>query len=232
MPFLPLRDDNPSNIVPLVNYALIAASVVAFIWQQSLPAAAAQRAVYSFGAIPAVLFGSAQLGEDLAAVPAYVTLVTSAFLHGGWMHLGGNMLYLWIFGNNVEDAMGHARYLLFYLACAVVAGLAHAFSLPDVTDPVIGASGAVSGVLGAYLLLHPRAHIMVLAAPLILRLPAWLVLLGWFAMQGISAFTAGPDDTVAWWAHIGGFVGGMALLFAFRRPGVLLFDRRRKGPWG
>jgi membrane associated rhomboid family serine protease len=238
MPFIPLHDDNPTTHAPVVTVALIGTAVAVFLWQTRLDPTAGDLAALAFGAIPALLFGEASLDAGIARLPAVLTLLTSLFLHGGWLHLGGNMLYLWIFGNNVEDAMGHGRFLVFYLVCGLLATLAHALSDPFSTVPVIGASGAISGVLGAYLLLHPRAKIVVLIVPLVLRLPAWLVLLGWFAMQGISAFAAQADGGgVAWWAHIGGFCAGMVLLMPFRRPGVALLDRDRRpgprrGPWG
>src|SRR4029077_16022788 len=145
--FLPLYDDNPTVRVPYVTYALIALCVAIFLWQLGQ---AADTAPAPYGVIPAVGGGAARLAPDVAAVPAWVTLFTSMFLHGGWLHLGGNMLFLWIFGNNIEDVLGHARYLLLYLASGVAAALSQA--LPDTASvvPMIGASGAIAGVLGAY----------------------------------------------------------------------------------
>jgi membrane associated rhomboid family serine protease len=241
MPFLPLHDDNPTTITPFVTYAVIGLCIVVFAWQMSLLPSDAEAAVYAFGAIPAVLLGDVRLAPGVAAVPSWATLVTSMFLHGDPIHLGANMLYLWIFGNNVEDAMGHVRFIAFYLICGVLAGLTHALIDPASTVPVIGASGAISGVLGAYLLLHPQARILVLIVlPVFVRLPAWLVLVAWFVGQGLAALTAGTGGGVAWWAHIGGFVAGMALMVPFRRPSVVLFDRGKRGgpagrphgPWG
>jgi membrane associated rhomboid family serine protease len=234
MPLFPIGDDNPTRIVPLVTFALIGATVMVFLWQSSLGPAAGEQAVYRYGVIPAVLFGRARLGVDLAAVPPFATLVTSLFMHGGWLHLGGNMLFLYIFGNNVEDAMGHGRFLLFYLVCGVLASLVFAATAPVATMPVIGASGAVSGILGAYLVLHPRARIFVFLMPVVIPLPAWVFLLFWFGGQALSAAMATASDNIAWWAHIGGFIAGGVLIFLFRRPGMSwgAGARRRRGPWG
>ena len=161
-------------------------------------------------------------------VPAAATLLTSMFLHGGWLHLIGNMLYLWIFGDNVEDAMGHGRFVLFYLVCGLAAALAQAGLDPGSEVPMVGASGAISGVLGAYLMLHPRAHVLVLI-PLgiltqLVRLPALIVLAFWFGLQLFQQLSAPPGQGgVAFMAHIGGFVAGMALVPLFKRPRVRLF---------
>jgi membrane associated rhomboid family serine protease len=169
------------------------------------------------------------------------------FLHGGWLHLGGNMLFLWIFGDNVEDSLGHARFLVFYLASGVAAAFAQGAVDPASTIPMIGASGAISGVLGAYLLLHPRATVRTLIFIFffvtIVHVPAMIVLGVWFLMQFLSAATAAPNEPgVAFWAHIGGFVAGMALVPFMRRrdvplwqaPRSLAFQREapRRGPWG
>ena len=223
MPLFPIGDDNPTRSVPVVTFAVIGATVLVFLWQSSLGPAAGEQAVYRYGVIPAVLFGRARLSVDVAAVPAYMTLVTSMFMHGGWLHLGGNMLFLYIFGNNVEDAMGHFRFLLFYLVCGVLASLVFAATAPVAAMPVIGASGAVSGILGAYLILHPRARVYVFLLPVVFPLPAWMFLIFWFGGQALSAAMATASDNIAWWAHIGGFVAGAVLIFFFRR---------RRGPWG
>jgi len=155
---IPLHDDNPTTIRPLVTITIIVLCVLVFLWELSLGPEGLQRAVYAFGAIPAVLFDRVELNPALAVIPAELTLVTSMFMHGGWMHLISNMLYLWIFGNNIEDAMGHGRFILFYLLCGLAAALAHAALDPGSRVPMIGASGAISGVLGAYLLLYPHAR--------------------------------------------------------------------------
>ncbi len=230
---IPLHDDNPTSLTPFVTVGLIAACVLVFLWQVSLPPEAMEAALYGYGMIPAVLFGERELAPGLAAIPAELSVVTSMFLHGGWMHLIGNMLYLWIFGNNVEDAMGHGRFVAFYLLCGLAAAFAQAFQDPSSTVPMIGASGAIGGVLGAYLLLYPQARVLVLI-PLgfffyTLRIRALYVLGFWFLLQFfLSAMTAGQQGGVAYWAHIGGFLAGMALILPFRRKGFPLFA----GPQG
>jgi len=211
-----------------VNRTLVAACVLVFLWQFSLGPEAGQRAVYALGVIPAVLLGGAQLPADLIWVPAQLTVFTSMFMHGGWMHLIGNMLYLWIFGDNVEDSMGHGRFAAFYLICGIAAVLAQALPAPGSEIPMIGASGAISGVLGAYVLLFPKAHVLV-AIPFgfyahMVRLPAMAVLGFWFFLQLLSTFiTPEGEGGVAFRAHLGGFVAGMALIPLFKRRGVPLW---------
>jgi membrane associated rhomboid family serine protease len=217
---IPLKDDNPTHTIPLVNYALLASCIAVFLWQVSL-GAQAQAAIYAYGLIPDVLLGDAKLPPELRAVPAWMTVFTSMFMHGGFLHLLGNMLYLWIFADNVEDRMGHGRFIVFYLLCGIGAALAQALPDPDSQIPMVGASGAISGVLGAYLLMFPRAHVLVLI-PLglftqLVRLPAMLVLGLWFGMQLLSEMYAQEGAGVAFRAHIGGFVAGMLLLPIFRK---------------
>jgi rhomboid family protein len=222
---IPLRDDNPIRGTPVVVIGTIALCVIVFLWQLSLPPSAAA-GVYSLGFIPALLFGRAELPG--APVPAPLTIVTSMFLHGGLMHLAGNMLYLWIFGDNIEDRLGRGRYIAFYLLCGAVAALAQA--LPDVASqtPMIGASGAISGVLGAYIVLYPRANVLV-ALPLFIvfytfRVPALVVLGVWFVGQLLSSLAAQQQGGggVAFGAHIGGFIAGVVLIRLFLR------DRRAR----
>ncbi len=232
---LPLKDSNPLRVIPfqLVTIGLIAACVVTFLWQISLPQEAGIDAILSFGLIPAVLFDYGELPPDLAIIPASATVITSMFMHADWIHLGGNMLYLWVFGDNIEDSMGHVKFLIFYLLCGIAAALAHGLSDPDSISPLIGASGAVSGVLGAYLLLHPRVRVIVLLFYRIpLPLPAFIVLGGWVALQVYSVYLdgslpAGDEGGTAWWAHIGGFAAGMVLIPLMKRKDVPLFDRGR-----
>jgi len=216
---IPLKDDNPTRTVPFVNYALIVACVLVFFWQVSL-GARMEAAIYAYGLIPDVLLGDARLPPELAVVPAWLTVFTSMFMHGGWMHLIGNMLYLWIFADNVEDRFGHGRFVVFYVLCGIAAALAQALPDPDSQIPMVGASGAISGVLGAYLLMFPRAHVLVLLpfGPLsqLVRLPALFVLGLWFAIQLLSEMFAPPGAGVAFRAHIGGFVAGLLLLPVFR----------------
>lgn len=225
---IPLHDDNPTKVFPIVTVALIAICVLAFLWQATLGAQGNQFAVIGLGVIPAVLLDKVQLPAELVLIPAELTVFTSMFLHGGFMHLAGNMLYLWIFGNNVEDSMGHVRFVIFYLVCGIAAVAGQTLQNPDSQIPMIGASGAISGVLGAYLLLFPHARVLV-AIPLgfylhMVRLPAGLVLCLWFIFQLISSAMASTDGGgVAWFAHIGGFIAGIALIPLFKYKKVPLF---------
>jgi len=225
---IPLKDDSPSALKPFVTISLIVSCACVFLWQRSLDTAASRQAAAALGAIPAVLLTDARLPSDMQWIPRFASPITSMFLHGGWMHLLGNMLFLWIYGDNVEDAMGHARYLVFYLLCGIAAIFAQALSAPESPYPIIGASGAISGVLGAYLLLFPRAKVLTLVLlPFFfttVELPARLLLLLWFAVQLISDFAA-PDGgaSVAFRAHIGGFLTGMLLVPFLKRRGVPLW---------
>jgi membrane associated rhomboid family serine protease len=226
--FIPLRDDNPTTTRPVLTVILIAINVLVFFYQFTLPPRAGQMFVYQFGTIPAVVLGSRQLPDALATIPAPLSLLTGMFLHGGLMHLAGNMLYLWIFGNNIEDAMGRGRFVLFYVLCGIGAAAAQILGSPDSTVPMVGASGAISGVLGAYLLLYPRAQVLVLIFFFFIRLmyiPAAFVLGLWFVLQVFSGATAGSSSAgVAWWAHVGGFVVGMMLVGLFKRRQRSLFN--------
>jgi len=216
---IPLRDDNPTRSTPVVNVALIALCVIVFLWEVMLPGREAEQAINLLGFIPAVFFGHADFAQPWIAPE--LSIVTSMFMHGGWMHLLGNMLYLWIFGDNVEDRVGHARYVLFYLLCGLVAALAQGFADMTSTVPMIGASGAISGVLGAYIVLYPRANVLV-ALPLLIvfytmRVPAWVVLGMWFVAQLLSSLSAQQGAGVAFGAHVGGFVAGALLIRLFAR---------------
>jgi membrane associated rhomboid family serine protease len=228
---IPLHDDNPTELRPVLTIAFIAACVLVFLWQVSLGERSGEGAVFALGVVPAVLFGLKQLPPTLAIVPPEATILTSMFLHGGLMHLAGNMLYLWIFGNNVEDAMGHLRFIVFYLLCGAAAVFAQALPNPSSEIPMIGASGAISGVLGAYLLLYPQARVLV-GIPLgiviqTVRMKAGWVLALWFLLQVVNSLFSGGGPGVAWYAHLGGFVAGMALVPFFRRSGVRLFNPER-----
>jgi membrane associated rhomboid family serine protease len=230
--FLPFKDDNPHTITPYVNYSVIAACVLVYLWQFSLGPQGGQAAVYVFGFTPGLLFGDAQLDPRLPEVPQLMTVFSSMFMHGGFMHLGGNMLYLWIFGDNIEASLGHMRYLAFYLVCGVIAAFSHGLAAPLTDIPMVGASGAVSGILGAYLVLHPRANIRVFVVLIIfftvINLPAFIVLGFWFGGQLLSSMTADPSAPgVAFLAHIGGFVAGALLVFFFKKRGVSAFDKPR-----
>ncbi len=224
---IPLRDDNPSSITPIVTIGLIIGCTLTFLWQSSLGPQHFEAAIYSLGMIPAVLFHHGQLDPHLVIIPAALSLITSMFMHGGWMHLIGNMVYLWIFGNNVEESMGTVRFISFYVLCGVIAALAQAFINPDSQIPMVGASGAISGVLGAYMMLFPRAKVLVLI-PLgvltqLMRLPAIWVLGLWFGMQLFSTLGSRPGEGgVAFLAHAAGFLAGMLLIRVFKYPRVPL----------
>ena len=218
---IPIRDFNPTTRRPYVTVAIIVVCVLTFLWQASLGLRAGQEATMRFGFIPALFFGHAAWPAGVDVIPSWATLFTSMFMHGGFMHLAGNMLYLWIFGNNIEDVTGHVRYALFYLLCGLSAAMAQAVPDPHSTIPMIGASGAISGVLGAYLLLFPKARVMVIIPfgfLFVHTLPAGWLLGFWIVFQLGSGFASASADGggVAWWAHVGGFVAGMALIHLFR----------------
>jgi membrane associated rhomboid family serine protease len=227
---IPIADEIRTRHVPWVTYVLIAANIVVFVYELML-GQEVDGLLMTFGAVPA------RITAPRANPLAYATLITSIFLHGGWLHLIGNMVYLWIFGDNVEDAMGHIGYTLFYVAAGVLAGLAQTMSAPDATVPAIGASGAIAGVLAVYLVLYPTAPVRVLIPGYFFmrsaRLPAALVLGMWFVLQlfnGLASLGVATMSTggVAWFAHIGGFVVGLVV-------GVLVrSSARRRGqhaPW-
>jgi membrane associated rhomboid family serine protease len=229
---LPLYDDNPVRRFPLVTVLIVAACIGVYLWQLGLGARGEAAFVYGYGMIPSVLFGVRELPPGLAAIPAPLTILSSMFLHGGFLHLAGNLLYLWIFGNNVEDSMGAGRFAVFYLLCGTAAALAQAFAAPLSDAPMVGASGAIGGVLGAYLVLHPRANVRVFVWILILirliNVPAAIVLGVWFAGQVLSAATVpAGEGGVAVWAHLGGFAAGAILIPFFRRRAVPLFEPAR-----
>ena len=162
--FFPLFDENATSRRPVIVWFMIAAGVFAFFWQQSLDGVAAEVAIYQFGFVPAIVFQGETLPAEFIIVPSWATFITSMFLHGGWLHLGGNMLYLWIFGDNVEDSMGRGRFLVFYLLCGAFAALAQGLIDPSSQVPMVGASGGIAGVLGAYLMLHPRRRCAVFSS--------------------------------------------------------------------
>lgn len=216
---IPLGDDNPTVLWPLITVSLIAVNTVVFIFELSLGPRALEGFIYQMGMVPAAITQG-----GMGATGGYFTMVTSMFLHGGPMHLIGNMLYLWIFGNNIEDSMGHLRFIVFYLVAGLAAAITHLVFNPASMIPTIGASGAVSGVLGAYLLLFPHARIKTLV-PLgffwtLVYLPAWLLLIVWIGFQFLSQAVDPMDPTaggVAYAAHIGGFVAGLGLIPLFRK---------------
>jgi membrane associated rhomboid family serine protease len=219
---MPLKDDNPTRRTAYLTLLLIIINLAVFIRQLALGSEGLSTA-YLYGAIPARLLG---LGSNLpqAAVPEPLTLVTAMFLHGGFLHLAGNMLYLWIFGNNVEDVLGRPRFIIFYLVCGLIAAFSHTLSAVQSQLPMIGASGAIAGILGAYLVLYPRARVHTLFIFFVfirvIPIPAVFLLIFWFIIQLSSLGTGGG---VAWTAHIGGFLAGLVL--------IRLFLRGRPLPW-
>jgi membrane associated rhomboid family serine protease len=223
---IPLSDDPPRRVVPIITIGLIAVNVLVFLYELSL-GGRLQGFIQAFGAVPAEIASGRDFAPPAPLGNVYLTLFTSMFLHGGWLHLGSNMLYLWVFGDNVEDALGHLGYLVFYLACGLCAGLAQIAISPTSTVPSVGASGAIAGVLGAYLVWFPSAGVrtLLILGPFITlqRVSAVLLIGFWFIMQLISGIgqlgIADETGGVAFWAHIGGFVVG-ALIALLLRPRV------------
>jgi membrane associated rhomboid family serine protease len=233
---IPISDDNPTVLTPFFTWAIIAACIGVYVWQSSLGRHGEEQLLYAFSFVPAELFG----GHPFASAPGEpspaLSIITSMFMHGSWLHLGGNMLFLWIFGNNVEDLMGHIRYVIFYLVCGVAAALTQGFTDPHSTIPMLGASGAISGVLAAYVLAYPQARVTVILPLGILLYPmkiaAFFVVGFWFLLQLLSAAMTDPTQPgIAFAAHIGGFVAGLVLTPFFKFSDIPLFGRRR-GPWG
>jgi membrane associated rhomboid family serine protease len=226
---VPLYDDNPTARAPVVTYFLIGMCSGAFLWQLGH---SEREVLFGYGMIPAELFGLWRPPRPYQVLPPWGKIATSMFLHGGWFHLLGNMLYLWIFGNNVEDVLGRGRYLLFYLCCGSAAAFSQAFASPASHIPMVGASGAIAGVLGAYLLLHPvanvRCFVWIVIFFRIVSVPAWTMLGLWFAIQLVSGLSvAAGRPGVAFWAHVGGFVTGLVLVVVLRPPGVNLLQPPR-----
>lgn len=226
--FVPFSDRNPLRIIAFqyVNVGLIALTTAIFVIFQSGLVFDLGQSEFGFAMIPAVVFDAALPPSIFVQVPGDLTVVTYMFLHGGWLHLASNMLFLWVFGDNIEDSMGHVRFLIFYLLCGAAAGATHAFMQPLSEAPLVGASGAVAGVIGGYLMLHPRVKVWVLIlwrVPLLL--PAYIVLGAWILMQFGGLLIAGTAAEIAWWAHLGGFVAGAVLIVIFKRSDVPLFDR-------
>lgn len=229
MAFIPIYDTNPLRNIrhPWMTWGFIAANIlVYFVYEGgTLTHDASNASAVSFGLVPAFFNGAVVRPVEVVAVPDLFTLVSYSFLHANIWHLAGNLIFLWVFADNVEDAVGHFRFLFFYLACAAAAGYAFVLSDPSSQAPVIGASGAVSGTIAAYLLLYPRVKVWILV---LLRLPLRLrveyVLGFWIFLQILSAF-AGGDADVAWWSHIGGLACGAILILFLRLPGVPLFAK-------
>lgn len=221
---IPLRDLTPRQRTPFVAWSLVIANVAIFVYQYFVLDTRQAQEVFlaSFAAVPADI-GAAVLGQE-ALAGGLLPLITSMFLHGGFMHLLGNMWFLWIFGDNIEDELGHVKFLLFYLTCGVLATLAHFAAEPSSTVPLVGASGAIAGVMGAYLVRFPRSRVTVLLPLIIIwttvQLPAFVMLLYWFTIQLLNGAADASGGGVAWWAHVGGFaIGAMLALYLNRgRP--------------
>jgi membrane associated rhomboid family serine protease len=230
MVFLPINDTNKRIWIRyhFVTLGLIAACITIFFLQLSGGDEGFQRMVLGLGTIPSVLFGTRQLDPALFMVPPVVTLATNLFLHGGFSHLLGNMLFLWVFGDNIEDSMGHGRFLAFFFATGAIASLVHAMTTAGSDTPLIGASGAISGILGAYFVLYPKVKVWVLMFALIpMKLPTFLIIGLWAGIQFFN--TIYGSGNIAWWAHVAGFVAGAALIPYFRYPHVRLFDTSPEG---
>ena len=235
--FVPLHDTNPLKKIRFqyVTVGLIVLNVAIFaIFQTGWFIPLAEEDVIAFAVVPAQLLANAGgetafFATGAVMVPERLTLITYMFLHGGLIHLIGNMLFLWVFGDNIEDAMGHVRFIMFYLMCGIFAASAHILMMPHSDLPLIGASGAVAGVIAAYLILHPKVKVWVLALWRIpIRITAAWALGIWILIQFASLLFQ-SEDAVAWWAHVGGLVAGAVLILFMRRRGVILFDRTRGG---
>jgi len=235
----PLYDDNPTEIFPFVTLLIIGACVGVWVLVQGagFSEPALTGSVCALGAIPAEITGRLSVGPGYGSCRlgglTWPTMLTSMFLHGSWMHLIGNLWFLWIFGNNVEDSMGHGRFLVFYLLAGLVASASHILSDPASPLPMVGASGAISAIMGAYLVLYPRARVYTLFILIIIirvfPLPAWFFLLYWFSIQLASSAIQGPGGGggVAFWAHIGGFLAGVLLVKVFQNPALVNAKRAR-----
>ncbi len=232
---LPLRDENPTVHPPILTVGLMVACVAVFLLQIAAGPSNDSDVIYRFGLIPAVFLGHASLPDGFAQMPPILTLFTSMFLHGGWLHLGGNMLFLWIFGNNVEDVLGHVKFLIFYILSGVGAGVAQMLVDTQSQIPMVGASGAIAGILAAYMVMFPRAKVLTLVwlgfFVTTVRIAAVWFLGIWLGLQWLNALsTPAGGAGVAWWAHLGGFGAGLILL-VFLKPTKYLFGSRRHGPW-
>ena len=230
---IPIRDDQPRFSTPFVTYFLIAINVLIFLMEFALDPASLRGLIYEFGMVPSHVTGLVSGGHAASPAVALVPVFTSMFLHGSWMHVIGNMWFLWIFGDNVEDYLGHFKYLAFYLVSGVAAALAQIVVNPFSTVPNVGASGAIAGVLGAYFILYPKARVLTWLFYFFFYVPAWVMLGYWFVYQFLSGAAtsitqAGQNSGgIAFWAHVGGFVTGIVLIKILpERP-----QRHRYGAW-
>ncbi|HSG80901.1 MAG TPA: rhomboid family intramembrane serine protease [Gemmatimonadota bacterium] len=229
---IPFKDENPAELFPVLTIAILVANVAAWVLVQGM-GAQLQASVCAYGLIPVEVTGRMPVGPDVCPLGGLTwgAVLTSMFMHGSWIHLIANMMFLWVFGNNVEDSMGHVRFAMFYVLCGVAAALAHVFFHPASTFPTVGASGAISGILGAYVVLYPNVRVHVFFPPFwILPMRAWVVLGYWIVIQllmGLAEWGGGSAGGVAVWAHIGGFFAGLILVKLFERP--QLVEAKRDG---
>lgn len=222
---IPIRDDNPHFLKPVVTIALIAINAIVWFAVQGFGAEPRLSAsVCQLGFIPVELFGAAATGPVVCPPqpgPGWPMMISSMFMHGSWMHIAGNMWFLWIFGNNVEDSMGHARFAVFYVLCGLAAASLQAVTGPGSAIPMVGASGAIGGVMGAYLVLYPRVHVHMLFFVSTIAVPAMLMLGYWLVVQLLGGFGSNGGGGVAFWAHVGGFAAGAGLIFLFKNDELL-----------
>ena len=233
---IPLKDDNPTSARPIVTYFIIVLCVLVFFVQLGSQSYKTGQLFYSYGLIPSVLMGHDQLPMDFYVVPAYITIFSSMFMHGGFMHLIGNMLYMWIFADNIEDNLGPTKFIIFYLLSGICAAMAQVLMDTHSQIPMVGASGAIGGVLGAYMINHPNARVLVLIPfgffSQIIKIRALYVLGFWFILQFInSSMMSSGGGGVAYAAHIGGFVSGIVLILFFNKK-TKKISKIIKGPWG
>ena len=235
---IPLKDDNPTEGRPIVTYFFIGLCILIFLMQLGSQSYRTGEQFYSYGLIPSVLMGYNKLPQDLYVIPSYLTIFSSMFMHGGFMHLIGNMLYMWIFADNIEDNLGPVKFLIFYILAGIGAAMTQVFMDTHSQVPMVGASGAIGGVLGAYLINHPNARVLVLIPfgffSQIIKIRALYVLGFWFILQFInSSMMSSQGGGVAYAAHIGGFVSGMILILFFNKGSKRKRKRKIiKGPWG
>lgn len=215
---IPISDRNPRRSIPFATLSIVVINIAVFVYELSL-GPNVNLFIRNFGVVPSLIWQKLGQGELLSVIPVFIT---ATFIHGGWLHVGGNMLYLWIFGDNIEDKLGHLRFFIFYILSGLAALGTYIYFSPDSTTPTIGASGAVAGILGAYLVLYPRARVSILI-PLfiffpVVEVPAVIVLGIWFVTQLFNGLSPGQMAApVAWWAHIGGFVAGALLVSLFKK---------------
>lgn len=229
----PLKDDNPTQNTSFVTIAIIFLCILIYVYQLSLTDVNNNQFIYDYGMKPSFLFSGKGLKNN--TLTAVFTIFSSMFMHGGLLHLGGNMLFLWIYGNNIEDAMGSFKFIIFYLTCGIAAALLQALITPNSDIPMIGASGAVSGVLSAYFLLYPKARVSTLVILFffitVIRIPAGILIGIWFITQLLNAYQTNPNSPgVAWYAHIGGFIMGALLIPFFKKDNYKFFSTGKKKP--